>query len=195
MKGKFIVLYGVNNLGKSVQLDLLGKFLAKKNILFKRLKYPVYDLEPTGLILNEIVRGGRHMPEDYVQRLYVQNRREYEPFLKKDLEDGYWVIAEDYIGTGIAWGMIRGLSLEEGERINDGLLKEDLAIVLHGERFLSGKEEHHRNESSDKMWKEAQEKHMQLADRYGWSKVWANQSPEDVNKDIVKILKEKKVLK
>jgi len=195
MKGKFIVIYGVNNLGKSVQLDLLSKFLASQKIPFKRVKYPVYDLVPTGLILNEIIRGGLNKPENYVQRLYAQNRRDYEPTIKADLAKGKWIIAEDYSGTGIAWGMVRGLTLEECERMNDGFLKEDVAILLYGERFLGGKEAHHRNESDDALWNEAQHKHLLLADRYGWSKVLANQSQEGVHKDIIGVLQEKGLLK
>src|SRR3989344_5866543 len=118
------------------------------------------------------------MPEKEVQKLFAQNRRDYEPELRKILNAGSWIIAEDYKGTGISWGLVRGLSLKYLEKINEDLFLEDLAIVLYGERFRSGKEQSHRNEADDTIWKTAQEKHLFLADRYRWHKVFANQSHE-----------------
>ena len=188
MKGKFIVIYGANNLGKSHQLQLLEKSLQEKNISTKRIKYPIYDLEPTGPLINNVLRGGLHLPENDVQELYVKNRKDYEPQLKKYLAEGIWVLAEDYVGTGIAWGWVRGLSLEELEKMNEGLLKEDVAILLYGERFLTGKEKGHRNEQSDEMWNLAQQKHLFLADRYGWKKVYATRPEQEVTREIITLL-------
>src|SRR5476651_1712670 len=101
-KGKFIVLYGANNLGKSTQVEMLIQSLEDKNIPVKKLKYPVYDLEPTGPRLNAVLRQGLKLPEEEVQELFAQNRRDYQEKLQKDLDDGYWIISEDYKGTGIA---------------------------------------------------------------------------------------------
>jgi hypothetical protein len=46
------------------------------------------------------------MDEHELQLWFVLNRYQYEPELKKLLNDGYIVIAEDYVGTGIAWGAL-----------------------------------------------------------------------------------------
>lgn len=191
MTGKLIVLYGANNLGKSTQVTLLEQFLKNKKISVTRIKYPIYDLEPTGPLINAVLRQGRQMPEEELQRTYVQNRRDYEPTLKKTLQDGTWVIAEDYVGTGIAWGMVRGVDLETLEKMNEGLYPADVAIMLYGKRFDTGKETNHRNETDDTIWQTAQDKHLFLAERYDWSKVAANQSQEKVLRDIIKILEEK----
>jgi thymidylate kinase len=194
MRGKLIVIYGANNLGKSTQVDLLQKTLQSKGLHVTRIKYPIYDLQPTGPVINAVLREGMKMGESKLQQMYVQNRRDFEPQLKTMLDEGMWVIAEDYLGTGIAWGMVRGVSLEELEEMNKNLLPADLSIMMYGERFSSGKEVTHRNEMDDELWNTAAEKHMMLAERYGWKKVLANQEVEKVQTDIVVLLEENGLL-
>lgn len=193
-KGKFIVLYGANNLGKSLQVELLEKALIKKGISVVCLKYPIYDLKPTGPKINAVLREGLKMPDLDLQKLYAQNRADFEPKLKSYLRANKWVIAEDYTGTGIAWGMTWGVPLEVLEKINKKLLKENLAILLYGERFISGIEKNHRNEADEKIWEKGQKIHLELADRYGWKKVYATHTPEEVHTDVINLV-EKNLLK
>ena len=188
MRGKLIVIYGANNLGKSTQIELLEGALHDDGIPVSRVKYPVYDLEPTGPLINAVLRQGKEMPEDELQQTYVQNRRDYEPKLQETLDAGTSVIAEDYVGTGIAWGLVRGLDLETQEQWNSGLMQEDVAILLDGERFSSGRESGHRNEVDDTIWQKARDAHNQLGERYGWQKVNANQSREEVHSEIMGIV-------
>ncbi|MDD2823456.1 MAG: hypothetical protein PHQ59_05250 [Candidatus Daviesbacteria bacterium] len=187
-KGKFIVLYGANNLGKSKQVELLEKSLQEKGIKTIRLKYPIYDLKPTGPKINAVLREGLKMPDLDLQKLYAQNRADFEPKLKSYLNAGKWVLAEDYTGTGVAWGMTWGVPLEALEKINKKLLKEDLAILLHGERFVSGIEKNHRNEADDEIWEKGQRIHLELGARYGWKKVYATRTPEEVHLDIINLV-------
>lgn len=193
MKGKLIVLYGANNLGKSTQLDLLEAFLQKKHFSVTRIKYPIYD-SPTGKIINAVLREGKEMPEDELQKLYVENRKEFEPRLLELLASGTIVIAEDYVGTGIAWGMVRGLSLAFLEKINSDLYPADSAFMLYGKRFATGREASHRNETDDAMWQKAQDIHLTLAKKYGWEKIDANHSIAVVQQAIRKVLVKSKII-
>ena len=59
MKGKMIVFYGINNLGKSTQAELLINYFNKKGLNAEYLKYPVYDIEPTVHFINNILRYGK----------------------------------------------------------------------------------------------------------------------------------------
>lgn len=174
MKGKFITIYGMNNLGKTAILDGLIPRLEKKGLKVLKLKYPIYGLEPTGPRLNTYLRAGN--PENLtafdVQKVYSQNRRDYEIQLIKNLEDYDLVIAEDYIGTGLAWGQIFGVSLVELEKINEGLRKTDLAILVDGERFKGGIETSHKYEGvGDEVWNNGRKIYLDLAKRYGWKLV------------------------
>lgn len=191
MKGKFVVIYGANNLGKSTQARMLVDCLKDKGIDAVYIKYPIYDLAPTGPEINDILRGKKPLPEEEdLQKLFVQNRKDYEPKLKEMLDKGTWVIAEDYKGTGIAWGMVRGLKVEDLEKLNEGLLDEDLGILLNGERFKHSVEKGHINEENEKVWKKAQEKHLELGEKYGWKKINANQDKEKVVEEIWEIVNE-----
>jgi len=189
-KGKFIVLYGTNNIGKSTQIKSLVNRLIQEGVKVQYLKYPIYDLEPTGPRLNAILRKQAELnltPLD-IQKIYAQNRRDFEPELKKLLEQGIHVIAEDYKGTGMAWGMTRGVDLEILEEMNKDLYTEDLVILLDGERFLEGIEANHLNERNDELIQKNRQCHLELQKKYNWPIVNANQSIEDVQKDIWKIV-------
>ena len=96
--GKFIVLYGINNLGKSTQAQALVKRLIAADKPAVYLKYPVYELEPTGPNINRVLRSEQkqQLTEIDFQALYAQNRRDYQPTLEQTLAAGTTVVAEDY---------------------------------------------------------------------------------------------------
>jgi len=192
IKGKFIVIYGANNLGKTVQAKLLVEKLKKNGLDSFYLKYPVYELEPTGPKINAGLREGTGSSSLELQQLFAQNRRDFEPTLVEHLDRGEWPVTEDYKGTGIAWGTTYDISLSKMEEINEDLLAEDLAILLDGERFTSAIERGHRHEAGSR-WERAREVHQLLGERYGWEVVNANQSIENVSKNIWNIV-EKRLL-
>ncbi|MDD2483273.1 MAG: hypothetical protein PHE32_01080 [Candidatus Shapirobacteria bacterium] len=187
---KFVVVYGMNNLGKTTMVNGLIDFLKSEGKDAVYLKYPIYDLEPTGPRINRYLREGN--PENLtpatVQQIYSDNRRDFEPQLVEMINQGKYIIAEDYVGTGIAWGMIGGAKIEEMEKINEGLRVPDLSILLDGERFLTGIESNHKHEGATELWPKGRQIHLDLAKKYGWEIVNANQSKENVLKDVIKIL-------
>ncbi len=192
-RGEFIVIYGANNLGKSTQIRRLAKRFVEEGKQILLMKYALYDLEPTGPLLNKILRHPEELDKKYaeeeIQEIYAQNRREFQETLVSVLNAGITVLAEDYTGTGIAWGMTRGLSVERLEEINKGLVEPDIAILLDGERFDTGKEKGHRNEDSgDEIWEKNRQIHLDLASRYGWHKVNANGSVGEVEEKILKVI-------
>ena len=99
-EGLFIVIYGINNLGKSTQARLLSESLNKVDLPAKYLKYPIYELKPTGPKINEVLRGahGQQISEEELQGFYTQNRRDYQPRLAEKLNQGINIVAEDYNG-------------------------------------------------------------------------------------------------
>ena len=97
-----ITLYGINNIGKSTQAKKLVERLESEGKTVKYIKYPVYEIEPTGRFLNDFLRGGgteqaaKAASEEELQMWFTLNRYQFEPTLKKWLADGVIVIAEDY---------------------------------------------------------------------------------------------------
>ena len=165
--GKFIVIYGVNGTGKSTQIKQTLKYLREKGLKVKYLKYPIYDLEPEGPFIDKYLRNEEFRKEnaqttEQLQEKYMLNRKRFQPKLENILDSGVWVLAEDYTGTGIAWGLTWGASLKYLEKINEGLLEPDLAILLDGDRFLTAVEKSHRNESNEEMIRVAKKFHKEL---------------------------------
>lgn len=193
MKGKFIVFYGINNLGKSTQVELLISKLHQHGISAEFLKYGVYDLKPSGELLNEYLRKSNpygFSPREF-QLCHALNRTQYEPILQEKLNAGTWIIAEDYKGTGIAWGVGAGVDKDFLIRLNSHLLAEDLCILFDGERFVSGIEKDHKHEQNAELTNTVKGVHLELAQMYGWDIINANQSPENVHENIWTIIVEK----
>lgn len=184
--GKLITIMGVTNMGKTTQQKLLETKLQSNGISFISLKYPVYDLEPTGPRIHAYLKGGNPenlSPVDF-QKLNVQNRFDFQPTLEKLLEEHQIVIAEMYVGTGIAYGMGDGILKQDLVDWNNGLLVPDVAILLDGKRFLESKEQGHIFEQDDEKTESIRKIHLELAQDFGWSMVNANQSVDQVHKDI-----------
>lgn len=148
-----ITLYGVNNIGKSTQAKLLCERLIEAGHKVYYLKYPIYDLAPSGTIINDYLRnsGAEKMSETELQTWFFLNRLEFEPQLKTLLEQYDFVIAEDYSETGIAWGSAKGADENWLTSLNSVLIREDKGILLTGERFLTAVESGHAHEENSEL--------------------------------------------
>jgi len=194
MKGRFIVLYASNNLGKSKQLDLLEEVWKEMGRPYERIKYPRYDSE-FGAIINKEIRGPveerLNLTDEELQMLYAEDRRYFQTTLMEILKEKD-VLAEDYTGTGLAWGLTKGVSREKLDIYNFGLLEPDLAILLDGERFGGGIERGHRFEGAgQETWERNREIHRHLASELGWEVVEANGAPEKVHERVLRVIREK----
>jgi len=189
-KGKFIVLYGINNLGKSTQARLLIENLAKQGINAVYIKYPVYDLPESGHLLNEYLREGNphNLTAREAQMIYTLNRTQYESILKEKLNSGITVIAEDYTGTGIAWGIGAGVDKNFLKILNSHLLKEDIAILFQGERFIQGIEKDHKHEQDNELMNAVKTAHQELVNDFGWLKINANQDIETIQQELLNLI-------
>lgn len=188
----FIALYGINNIGKSTQVERLKERFEGAGKSVKVLKYPIYDLEPTGPQINYFLRNPEapQISGENFQMLYIQNRLDYQPQLRRDLETHDVVIAEDYTGTGMAWGMTQGTPYPwlQGKNMQYPQKKPDLEILMDGERFMTGKEMAHRNEADDLAVEATRKNFLWLAKRYKWPIVKANQAEEKVTEDLWNII-------
>jgi thymidylate kinase len=180
MKGKFITFYGINNIGKSTHAQKLTDRLKAEGFDAVFVKFPVYDLEPTGPYLNNFLRQGKQeIPEEELQMWFTLNRFQFQPQLKKWLEEGKIVVAEDYTGTGLAWGSLKGASLDWLVEINKHLLKEDLGILIEGQRAINAKEDGHIHETDDDLVEKCKTVLQDLAVKYDWQKVQLCEKKED----------------
>jgi dTMP kinase len=193
--GKFIVLYGINNLGKTTQAKLLVKTLRKEGYKAEYVKYPLYDLAPVGKLINDYLRQGNpynFSPREF-QLLHFINKLNYEAALKNKLKKGTNIVAEDYFGTTIAWGMGAGVEMKLLESFYPFLRGEDMAFLFDGKRFRRSIEKNHKHETNDKLIKKVRKAHLMLGRKYKWHKIDANLPIEELQsviwKKVSKILK------
>lgn len=173
-KGLFITIYGINNIGKSTHAKRLVERLKKLGKKAVYIKYPLYNLAPTGPFLNKMLResaGTQKISEEELQLWFVLNRYQFQPELKKMLASGTIVVAEDYVGTGIAWGVAKGARLKELEMMNTFLVQSDCSILMDGKRSVHATERHHLHESNTRLIEKCQKVLRMLAKKYHWKKV------------------------
>ncbi len=166
MRGKLIVFYGVNNLSKTTQAKMLVDYLNKNEKPAEYLKYAIYDLEPAGKLINEYLRGGNtynFTPREFQILQYV-NKINFEPILNEKLNKGINIIAEDYSGTSVAWGIGAGVDEKLLEYFYSFVRKEDLAILFDGERFTSSIEKNHKHENDLELTGRVRRVHLDLAE-------------------------------
>ncbi|MDF1497790.1 MAG: hypothetical protein P1P85_00325 [Patescibacteria group bacterium] len=189
-KGKLIVLYGINNLGKTTQANMIVDYFNKKNINTEYIKYPIYNQKPTGKLINEYLRGGNpnnFNPREFQILQYV-NKVNFENTLKKKLNNGVNIIAEDYSGTSIAWGASAGVDIKFLEYLYSFAYKEDLAILFDGKRFTDSIEKNHKHENNNVLIERVRQVHLELAEKYNWQKIDANQTINEIHCKILKII-------
>jgi dTMP kinase len=193
-KGKIIVLYGANSLGKTTQAKLLVEnLIIQYNKKCEYLKFPIYDLEPTGPLISNYLKQGNQFaftPREF-QILQVLNRTQFEPTLKQKIESGTWIVAEDYCGTGVAWGIASGVDKKLIYKLNQHLISEDIGILFEGESFTQDLDQRNIHESNTELLKRAGEVFKEIARDFGWHTVNANQSREAVQEEILQIIKSK----
>ncbi len=192
-KALFITIYGINNIGKTTHAKLLAERLKQEGFEAVYVKYPIYDLAPTGPKLNQVLRESdkQFISEQELQTIFMQNRSDFESTLKKMLAEGKIVIAEDYTGTGIAWGTAKSLEQSWVQNLNKDLLKEDVAILLVGERDIRAREQHHLHEQNDALVSSVNKIFMQLAEQLGWKIIHLHEKIEGTAEAIWDFVKKR----
>lgn len=184
--GKFIVFYGVNSLGKTTQAKMLVDRITRNGKKAEYVKYAIYDLEPSGPIINSYLRQGNpyNLTASEFQLIQVLNRTQYQPVLEAKLKQGIHVVAEDYIGTGIAWGIGGGARPGLLTLLNSHLTREDIAFFFTGKPFATGQEKEHMHEEDEVLTSRVAAIHADLGRTYGWITIHANRPRPVIEEEI-----------
>jgi thymidylate kinase len=186
-----ITFYGVNNIGKSTQAKLLVANLNSAGHKSVYLKFPIYDIEPTGPFINSVLRGSNSqvISEEELQMWFALNRFQFQSQLESYLKDNIIVVAEDYVGTSIAWGKAKGANQEWLESINQHLIREDLSILITGERSSGSIEKTHIHENNSQLISKVTEILLELAIEKKWTVVERQEKLPDTQNLILDIVK------
>ena len=141
MKGRFIVLEGIDGCGKTTQLDHLVRWLPTSGLMPDGAGV-LRTREPGGTAFGQALRELLLHPAADVAPaptaellLYAADRSQHvETLIRPALERGDWVISDRFSGSTLAYqGYGRGLNrlvIDQLEQIATGGLQPDLTLLL-----------------------------------------------------------------
>ncbi len=133
MRGKFIVIEGIDGCGKTTQIDELSKWLPKSGLINKGSKL-ITTREPGGSLLGKKLRGlildndKNNKPSSLAELLlYSADRAEHvSKIISPSLNNNDWVISDRFSDSTLAYqGYGRNINLE--------IIKNIESIVCQGE--------------------------------------------------------------
>ena len=132
MKGKFIVIEGIDGSGKTTQINQLSKWLKGTNLIPENNQL-VITREPGGTKLGECIRSllldtSKEKNPDPITELllYAADRAQHiNEVIRPSLNKGDWVISERFTGSPLAY---QGY----GRKLNIKLIKELEMIATQG---------------------------------------------------------------
>ena len=130
MKGKLIVIEGIDGSGKSTCAKNLTEKLNSINIK------TIYTFEPTHSHYGAKLRDGM-LSEDLDAEeellLFVKDRKEHiEYMIKPALEEGYFIILDRYFYSSIAYQGAKGIDINRIINMHkDFIIKPDIVFIFH----------------------------------------------------------------
>ena len=126
MKGKFWVIEGLDGCGKSTQMECLKQALEKRNIPYKHIHFPMLNKGVYGELIAEFLRGEYGTLEGVhpklVALLFASDRKEHIQTIIDWLEEGYYVIADRYVYSNIAYQCAKLSGEGEKESLKNWIL-------------------------------------------------------------------------
>ncbi|MBA3724460.1 MAG: hypothetical protein H0W89_06285 [Candidatus Levybacteria bacterium] len=143
MKGKLIVIEGIDSSGKTTQLELLKEYFTEAQIPFKTVDFPQYETSFYGRMIARFLRGEfgplEHVSPYIISVIYAQDRGTAREEMNQWLAEGYHVISNRYATSSMAHQTGR-LSLQERDTFvtwleeleykEIGIPREDVVLFL-----------------------------------------------------------------
>ena len=211
MRGRLVVLEGIDGCGKSTQLQALAAWLPQSGLMPPGAELLV-TREPGGTPLGQALRqlllhppagAAPHSTAELL--LYAADRAQHvQQRLEPALAAGHWVLSDRYSGSTAAYqGHGRGLSLEliaQLEQIATGGLQPDLTLWLdlplaeatrrRAERHGGGQPD--RIEAAgDAFLQRVPQGFAALAAQRGWQPIAADLPPDQVSAACRQVLRQR----
>ena len=191
-----ITFEGGDQAGKKTQSAMLQKRLRSAKIKTKLFSFPDYST-PIGKEINRYLHGKRKYPAQVIHCLLAANRWEKAAEIKKAQEKNSVVIMNRYRESNLVYGLANGLKLDWLEKLDEGLPKSDLVIILdvqQKESFARKKQNRDKFEKDKQFYSKISQGYKRLAKKKRWRIVNASQPKTEVHDDVVRIVTKKMVL-
>ena len=188
-----ITFEGGDQAGKKTQSALLQRKLRSAKLKTKLFSFPDYSTL-IGKEINHFLHGKRKYPAQVVHCLLAANRWERANDVIAAHEKNSVVIMNRYRESNLLYGLTNGLKLDWLEKLDEGLPKSDLVIVLdvpQKESFARQKQTRDKFEKNKEFSNKISQGYRKLAKKKGWKIINASQSKNDVHSDVMKVVTKK----
>ena len=197
MKGKFLVIEGIDGAGCGIQTELLKERLNEKlSQPVLHIRYPNYN-NPMGVTIHKFLHEELALSADMQFFIYSLDMLKDMKEIKKALEEGRIVLADRYFTSTLAYQCSQGFPLEKALKFAEmfDFVKPDLVIYLKVsaetamKRKIKEKSDLDMFEKDLELKKRVSKKYEELASKntFGkWVIVDAEKSIEEVANEIEK---------
>lgn len=188
-----IVIEGGDQAGKKTQSQLLHKKLRKNRIKSKLFSFPDYST-PIGKEIKKYLTGRRKFPPQVIHCLLAANRWEKVNEIKKAQEKNSVLIMNRYYQSNLVYGIVNGMNPLWLEKLDEGLPKADLVIVLDVSQpisFSRKKSNRDQFEKNKQFSQKISKTYRSIAKKKNWKIVNASQSRQEVHLEILKLFSKK----
>ena len=172
---------------------MLQRKLRSAKIKTTLFSFPDYST-PIGKEINRYLHGKRKYPAQVIHCLLAANRWERASDGSAAQKKNSVVIMNRYRESNLVYGLANDLKLDWLEKLDEGLPKSDLVIVLdvqQKESFARKKQNRDKFEKNKKFSNTISQGYRRLAKKKRWKIVNASQSKVDVHNDVMKIVTKK----
>jgi dTMP kinase len=128
VRGRFIVLEGLDGAGTTTQGALLAARLIEHDIPVELTK------EPTDGLLGRIARGftdgDLHLEPETVALTFAADRIEHTVEMRELLDAGTWVLSDRYVASSLAYQTSQGLPFEWVRTLNSRAMEPDATVFV-----------------------------------------------------------------
>jgi len=186
--GFIIGIEGIDAAGKRTQSSLLRSWLIRRGIRTEILSFPDYNTH-LGMELKKFLAGERDYSPQLSHILFAANRWEKRETIENYLSNGKVVIVDRYTESNLVYGVANGLPLDWLINLEEGLPKASLVLVLDaptGKLFDRRGHLKDRYEGDLTLQERARKTYLELAARFGWVVLNADEGSQSIHLSIVK---------
>jgi dTMP kinase len=189
-RGKIIVIEGTDKAGKSSQSRMLAEALKVSGKVCVILDFPDYTT-PIGMEIKAFLEGKRDYLSEVKHLLFSANRWEKKKEIESMLENGTIIVMNRYWQSNLVYGAANGMDINWLLRLDKGLPKEDITLVILVNPSISSKRAEMQDafESDTQLAASAYKNYLKFAKQYRWKVIDGSKSKEQVHQEIMKIIR------
>ena len=185
-----IAIEGSDQAGKKTQTTMLAKTLKAQKIKTTVFDFPDYSTT-IGKEINNYLHGKRKFLPEIIHYLYAANRWEKLEEIKKSTVKNSVLIMNRYYHSNLVYGIANGLKEKWLQKLEEGLPRADLVIVLdisQTKSFSRKKSKRDKFEKNKDFSKKISQTYRRLAKKHKWKLIDASGTKQETHKEILKIV-------